>query len=351
MAERSETNPSVRELAILHELERKVLWLASWTIHHANHVRENVDGVKVGGHQASSASLATIMTALYFHALRPQDRVAVKPHASPIYHAIQYLFGRQSRQKLEDFRGYKGAQSYPSRSKDTDDVDFSTGSVGLGVAQTLFSSLVQDYVRAHGWGLRQPEGRMIALVGDAELDEGNIFEAILEGWKQGLRNCWWIIDYNRQSLDAVIREGLWARYEALFQAFGWDVVILKYGSLLQQAFREPGGERLRQWIDKCPNQLYSALVFQCGAAWRRRLLDETGDQGGFKRVVGWRSDAEFARVMTNYAEHDLPSLLDAFLKDYHERPICFISNTIKGFGLPFAGHKGNHAGLMTPAQA
>jgi pyruvate dehydrogenase E1 component len=351
MTEGGKMNPSARELAILHELEKKVLWLASWTIHHANHLRENVDGVKVGGHQASSASLATIMTALYFRVLRPQDRVAVKPHASPIYHAIQYLLDRQTRQKLEDFRGYKGAQSYPSRSKDIDDVDFSTGSVGLGVAQTLFSSLVQDYVRAHGWGLERPEGRMIALVGDAELDEGNIFEAILEGWKQGLRNCWWIIDYNRQSLDAVIREGLWARYEALFQAFGWDVVILKYGSLLQQAFREQGGERLRQWINNCPNQLYSALVFQGGAAWRRRLLDEIGDQGDVTRLIEARSDAELARLMTNLAGHDLPSLIEAFGKVDHERPICFICYTIKGFGLPFAGHKDNHAGLMTPAQA
>jgi pyruvate dehydrogenase E1 component len=350
MAKSTKTKPSANELAILRELENKVLWLASWTIHHANHLRENVDGVKVGGHQASSASLATIMTALYFRALRPQDRVAVKPHASPIYHAIQYLFGRQSRQKLEDFRGYKGAQSYPSRSKDADDVDFSTGSVGLGVAQTLFSSLVQDYVRAHGWGLQRPEGRMIALVGDAELDEGNIFEAILEGWKQGLRNCWWIIDYNRQSLDAVIREGLWARYEALFKAFGWDVVILKYGALLQQAFRESGGERLRQWIDNCPNQLYSALVFQGGAAWRKRLLDEIGDQGDVRRLIEARSDEELARLMTNLAGHDLPSLIEAFGKVDHDRPICFICYTIKGFGLPFAGHKDNHAGLMTPAQ-
>jgi pyruvate dehydrogenase E1 component len=350
MAESTKTKPSADGLAILGELEKKVLWLASWTIHHANHLRENVDGVKVGGHQASSASLATIMTALYFRALRPQDRVAVKPHASPIYHAIQYLLGRQSRQKLEDFRGYKGAQSYPSRSKDADDVDFSTGSVGLGVAQTLFSSLVQDYVRAHGWGLQRPEGRMIALVGDAELDEGNIFEAILEGWKQGLRNCWWIIDYNRQSLDAVIREGLWARYEALFKAFGWDVVILKYGALLQQAFRESGGERLRQWIDNCPNQLYSALVFQGGAAWRKRLLDEIGDQGDVTRLIEARSDEELARLMTNLAGHDLPSLIEAFGKVDHDRPICFICYTIKGFGLPFAGHKDNHAGLMTPAQ-
>src|SRR6266545_4193036 len=320
MAEGAATNPSARELAILRELEKKVLWLASWTIHHANHQRENVDGVKVGGHQASSASLATIMTALYFDVLRPQDRVAVKPHASPIYHAIQYLLGRQSRQKLEDFRGYKGAQSYPSRSKDADDVDFSTGSVGLGVAQTLFSSLVQDYVRAHGWGAQRPEGRMIALVGDAELDEGNIFEAILEGWKQGLRNCWWIIDYNRQSLDAVIREGLWARFEALFQAFGWDVVILKYGALLQQAFREPGGERLRQWIDNCPNQLYSALVFQGGAAWRRRLLDEIGDQGDVTRLIEARSDEELARLMTNLAGLMTPAQAESLRAAMNIRP-------------------------------
>src|SRR6202522_322149 len=200
-------------LDMLSALARKVLWLSSWTIHHANHIRPNVDGLKVGGHQASSASLATIMTALYFAVLRPQDRVAVKPHASPIFHAIQYLLGKQTRERLEAFRGYKGAQSYPSRTKDADDVDFSTGSVGLGVAQTLFASLTQDYVRAH-FPSAKPEGRMISLIGDAELDEGNIFEAMLEGWKQGLRNCWWIIDYNRQSLDAVIREGLWARYEA-----------------------------------------------------------------------------------------------------------------------------------------
>jgi pyruvate dehydrogenase E1 component len=338
------------DLAILAELERKVLWLASWTIHHANHLRENSDGVKVGGHQASSASLATIMTALYFHTLRPADRVAVKPHAAPNFHAIQYLLGRQSREKLENFRGYKGAQSYPSRTKDTDDVDFSTGSVGLGVAQTLFSSLAQDYVRAHGWGLDRPEGRMIALLGDAELDEGNIFEAILEGWKQGLRNCWWVVDYNRQSLDAVVREGLWERYENLFRNFGWDVVVLKYGSLQQAAFAEPGGDVLRQWIDRCPNQLYSALVFQGGAAWRKRLLDEIGDQGPVTRLIERRSDDELARLMNNLGGHDLAAIIEAFDGIDHDRPACFIAYTIKGYGLPFAGHKDNHAGLMTPAQ-
>ncbi|MES1155176.1 MAG: transketolase, partial [Pseudorhodoplanes sp.] len=248
------------------------------------------------------------------------------------------------------FRGYKGAQSYPSRTKDADDVDFSTGSVGLGVAQTLFSSIAQDYVRAHGWGTDRPEGRMIALVGDAELDEGNIFEAILEGWKQGVRNCWWVIDYNRQSLDAVVREGLWERFESLFRGFGWDVVILKYGTLLEDAFREPGGEKLRGFIDNCPNQLYSALVFQGGAAWRKHLLDTIGDQGDVAALIERRSDDELAQLMTNLAGHDLPSLTQAFAAVDHDRPVCFICYTIKGFGLPMAGHKDNHAGLMTPAQ-
>jgi pyruvate dehydrogenase E1 component len=335
---------------ILRELERKVLWLATWMVHNANHLRESTDGLKVGGHQASSASLVTILTALYFHVLRPEDRVAVKPHASPAYHAIQYLLGKQSQERLENFRGYGGAQSYPSRTKDADDVDFSTGSVGLGVAQTLFSSLVQDYVRAHGWGTGRREGRMIALAGDAELDEGNIFEALLEGWKQGLRNCWWVIDYNRQSLDAVIREGLWERYEQLFKDFGWDVVILKHGALQRAAFREPGGETLRTWIDTCPNQLYSALVFQGGAAWRARLTADIGDDGPVTALIASRSDDELARLMSNLGGHDLASLIEAFETIDHDRPVCFICYTVKGFGLPFAGHKDNHAGLMTASQ-
>ncbi len=336
--------------ACLADLTRKVLWLSTWTIHHANHVRPNEDGLKVGGHQASSASLATILSALYFAVLRPEDRVAVKPHASPAFHAIQYLLGNQTKEKLERFRAYKGAQSYPSRTKDVDDVDFSTGSVGLGVAQTLFASLVQDYVHAHGWAKGRREGRMVALIGDAELDEGNIFEALLEGWKQGLRNTWWIIDYNRQSLDAVVREGLYQRFEAIFTAFGWQVVTLKYGSLQQAAFREPGGERLKAWIDACPNPLYSALVFQGGAAWRKRLTDELGDQGPVSALLDRRSDAELAALMGNLAGHDLPSLVDAFQAIDHDRPVVFITYTIKGHGLPLAGHKDNHAGLMTPDQ-
>ena len=335
---------------ILKAIERKLLWLACWTIHNANHLRPKQDALKVGGHQASSASMVSLMTALYFTVLRPEDRVAVKPHAGPVFHAIQYLFGRLPREKLEAFRALGGVQSYPSRTKDVDDVDFSTGSVGLGVAMTAFAALIQDYVQAKPWGSNAPKGRMIALAGDAELDEGNIYECLQEGWKHDLRNVWWIVDYNRQSLDGIVHEGLSERVEAIFRAFGWEVVRLKHGSLQQEAFGEPGGAALRQWIDRCPNSLYSALTFQGGAAWRKRLMDDIGDQGPVSALLARRSDDELQTLMTNLGGHCLDSLTAAFNGIAHDRPVLFIAYTIKGWGTPLAGHKDNHAGLMTAEQ-
>ena len=336
-------------LACLAALERKVLWLSTWMIHNANHLRPSRDGLKVGGHQASSASVATLMTALYLDVMRPQDRVAVKPHAAPVFHALQYLLGRQSRDKLERFRAYGGAQSYPSRTKDGDIVDFSTGSVGLGVGMTLFASLVQDYLRLHRL-TDAPPGRMIALAGDAELDEGNIFEALLEGWKHDVRNLWWIIDYNRQSLDAVVSDRLFGRIDALFEMFGWRVVTLKYGRLLQAAFARPDGDQLREWIDACPNSLYSALVYKGGEGWREHLRRDLNRYPGIRAILDEHDDAELARLMTNLAGHDMGSVLDALHAVTDDQPTCFIAYTIKGYGLPFAGHKDNHAGLMNPQQ-
>ena len=324
----------------LKTLERLLLWLACWTIHNANHLREK-DEVKVGGHQASSASMVSIMTALYGHVLRPEDRVAVKPHASPVFHAMQYLMGLQTQEKLLNFRAHGGAQSYPSRTKDIDDVDFSTGSVGLGVGITAFASMIQDYLGAKTWTASRPSGRMIALVGDAELDEGNVYECLQEGWKHDLRNTWWIIDYNRQSLDGVVRENLWERIEAVFKAFGWEVVTLKYGALQKAAFLEPGGETLRAWIDHCPNQLYAALTYQGGAAWRARLLDDIGDQGEVAALLDRRSDAELSALMNNLGGHCIETLVDAFDAVTHDRPTAFLAYTIKGWATPLAGHKDN----------
>ncbi len=352
MNEMRPIEPELGELESLAAVEQKLLWLASWMIHNANHLRPNRDGLKVGGHQASCASVTSIMTALYFDVLRPHDRVAVKPHAGPVLHAINYLFGRQTVEQMAALRQFGGAQAYPSRTKDGAEIDFSTGSVGLGVALTSFCSLMQDYVRAHGMvDPATPRARHIAIAGDAELDEGNIYEALLEGWKHDVRDVWWVVDYNRQSLDSVMPDRLFGRFEGLFRDMGWRVVTLKYGRRLEAAFSRPGGASLRGWVNECPNSTYSALTFQGGAAWRQAMLADMGKSRTVRSIIDPMSDAELSALMTNLAGHDLGTLTQAFRAASNtDQPTVFLAYTIKGMGLPFAGHKDNHAGMMTIEQ-
>lgn len=338
-------------VAALEALDTRLRWLSAWTIHNANHLRESRDGLKVGGHQASCASITAIMAALYFQVLRPQDRVAVKPHAGPVLHAIHYLLGQQSLEQLQAFRGMGGAQSYPSRTKDRIPVDFSTGSVGLGVAVTAFASLVQDYLVAHGQMAGADTGRMIALMGDAELDEGNIYECLIEGYKHDLRNCWWIVDYNRQSLDSTTADRMFRRFDDIFETCGWRVLTLRHGKRLQAAFAQPGGQALQHWIESCPNADFAALTYQGGAAWRVRLLADMAGDAALAGLLATYDDAALAALMTNLGGHCIETLLEAFEEAASdERPTMFIAYTIKGMGLPFAGHKDNHAGLMNPTQ-
>ena len=340
------------DLKTLKDVEKKISWLSAWMIHNANNIRPSMDGIKVGGHQASSASIISIMVALYFKILNSEDRVAVKPHAAPVFHSIQYLLGNQTLDKLEKFRAFGGAQSYPSRTKDTDDVDYSTGSVGLGGAIIIFGSLIQDYVAQHNFVSKNfRHGKMVALLGDAELDEGNIYEALLEGAKQNVRNCWWVIDYNRQSLDAVVADKLHLKIDELFASMGWRVITLKYGKKLQSLSKIKGGNEILNWIDNCPNDLYSALSYMGSKGWREHLNIDLKNNKDSINIIKSLSDEELNETMSNLAGNDVEAVLEAFIEaDNDDIPTCFIAYTIKGFGLPLAGHKDNHAGLMNNEQ-
>ena len=342
--------PAPETIAVLETIEARLRWLSSWTIHNANHLRDSPDGLKVGGHQASCASITAIMTVLYFHALGRHDKVAVKPHAGPVLHAIHYLLGTQSLDQLQRFRGLGGAQSYPSRTKDMIPVDFSTGSVGLGVAITLFASLTQDYLVAHGGLAPADTGRMIALMGDAELDEGNIYEALIEGYKHDVRNCWWIVDYNRQSLDHTTADRMFRRFDDIFETCGWRVITLKHGRKQREVFARPGGTVIAGWIDYCPNAEYAALTYQGGAAWRLRMNADLAGDAEALALIDAMADDELSALMLNLGGHCIETLLDAFTEADDERPTLFIAYTVKGYGLPFQGHKDNHAGLMNPTQ-
>src|SRR4051794_14377172 len=291
--------PVTTDIEALKILDERLRWLSAWTIHHANHIRTTDDGLKVGGHQASCTSMSAIMAALYFHALGENDRVAVKPHAGPVLHAIHYLLGSQSREQLENFRGFGGAQSYPSRTKDKIPVDFSTGSVGLGVAITLFASLIQDYLSAHGKLDDQDRGRFVALIGDAELDEGNIYEAMIEGAKHDVRNLWWIVDYNRQSLDATSADRMFERFDEIFRSCGWRIVEIRYGKKLQAALGKH--EAVKAWFEKLPNAELSALHYQGGEAWRARIESELGKSAA--PLLKERDDAALANLFTDLGGH------------------------------------------------
>src|ERR1022692_226288 len=281
------------DLAVLEEIQQRVRWLATRIVDAANHDRDTGDGVKVGGHQASSASLVTAMTALYFAYLDAPDRVSVKPHASPVFHAIQYLLGNLDRAYLPTLRAFGGLQSYPSRAEDPDGVDFSTGSVGLGAAAPLFAAATRRYVDAH-FGAR-PRSRYVALLGDAELDEGNIWEAIADPATDGLGDVLWIVDVNRQSLDRVVPGVRIAQWEQQFAAAGWHVVEAKYGLRLKAAYGRPGGHALRDWIDAMPNEHYQSLFGLSPADVRSRFCDG--------------APAEVAAFCADLADDDLASLV------------------------------------------
>jgi pyruvate dehydrogenase E1 component len=340
----------LERLAVLEAVQRRVLWLAMSMVHHANKVRETPSGVKVGGHQASSASMVSIMSALYFEHLRAPDRVSVKPHAAPVLHAINYLLGRLDERYLTELRAFGGLQSYPSRAKDPDPVDFSTGSVGIGATATLWSALAHRYVAGH---FEVPRGgRQVALVGDAELDEGAIWEALVDPMVASLGEVLWIVDVNRQSLDRVVPEIAVGRTAAMFEAAGWQTITVKYGRRLRALFERPGGEALRRRIDAMPNEEYQRLLRGDAAEVRERLPGSGRGSRELRRLLEDLDDTELSRAIRDLAGHDLADLLDAFRRAdaVSDRPAVIFAYTIKAWSLPTEGHPANHSALLSSEQ-
>jgi pyruvate dehydrogenase E1 component len=329
----------------LREIERRVLWLSMAIIHEANLVRPNSSGLKVGGHQASSASMVSIMTSLWFRHLRPQDRVSVKPHASPVLHAINYLLGELDERYLPTLRAFGGLQSYPSRSKDPDPVDYSTGSVGIGATAPIWGALARRYTEATVGG--GGTGRQYSLVGDAELDEGAIWEAILEPAVAELGEVVWVVDLNRQSLDRIVPGIAVSRLQGMFASAGWQVLTVKYGHLLEELFTRPGGSELRSRIDRMPNPEYQRLLRCTPAQLRERL---PGGSGPVAALISALDDQTLAAAVQNLGGHDLAALDRAYASIDDTRPTVIFAYTIKGYGLPTQGHPQNHSALLSAEQ-
>jgi pyruvate dehydrogenase E1 component len=339
------------DTAVLDSIQRRVLWLAIQQIHYANQVRPKSDSLKVGGHQASCASVVTIMTILFFRFMRSEDLVAVKPHASPVFHAIQYLLGNLDVSYLRRLREYGGLQAYPSRRRDPDRVDFTTGSVGLGAVAPNFAALVDSYLRTHNFGSADHHRRFISLVGDAELDEGSVWEAVAEPTMAGVGQLLWIVDLNRQSLDRVI-PGIRVRcWREMFAANGWDVIDAKYGRLLQAAFNQPNGELLRICIDELSNDAYQRLLRLPPGELRQWLPKKSRYSHDLRRLLDRWDDAQLHEIFWNLGGHDIREMESALAKSTgHTRPTVIFAYTLKGWKLPSVGHPQNHSLLLTDEQ-
>ncbi|SFK96556.1 transketolase-like TK C-terminal-containing protein [Amycolatopsis sacchari] len=333
---------------VLRRVEDRVLWLSSAIIHHANRVRPNPSGLKVGGHQASSASMVSIMTALWFNHLRPQDRVSVKPHASPVLHALNHLLGGLDASYLPRLREFGGLQSYPSRTKDPDPADYSTGSVGIGATAPIWGAVSRRYVETAFGGAGT--GRQYSLVGDAELDEGAVWEAVLDPGVAELGEIVWIVDLNRQSLDRIVPNIAADKLQGMFAAAGWQVIRLKYGRLLEDLFTRPGGAELRQRIDAMTNPEYQRLLRCDAPELRRRLPGDGPTSAAIAQLLADLDDTTLVDAIANLGGHDLDALDDAFREIDDSRPTVIFAYTIKGYGLATKGHPQNHSALLTDAQ-
>jgi len=343
-------SPTDSGLDVLQAVESRVLWLATSIVHHANRVRRTPSGVKVGGHQSSSASMVSIMTALWFHHLRAPDRVSVKPHASPVLHAIEYLLGQLDRGWLTTLREFGGLQSYPSRLKDPVPADFSTGSVGIGATATIWSALAHRYVAGH---FDVPRGgRQIALLGDAELDEGAIWEALVDPVVPRLGELLWIVDLNRQSLDRVVPDIAYGRIAGMFEAAGWHTITVKYGRRLEALFERRGGDALRARIDGMTNEEYQRLLRSPADELRERLPGSGRGRRELEQLVAELEDAELVAAARDLGGHDLGLLLDAYAAAdaVTDRPSVIFAYTIKAWRLPTQGHPANHSALLSGAQ-
>lgn len=342
-----EATASTPDPEVLEAVQRRILWLSTSIIHHANKVRETPSGVKVGGHQASSASMVGIMTALWFGHLAAEDRVSVKPHAAPVLHAINYLLGRLDPEYLTELRTYGGLQSYPSRTKDPDPVDFSTGSVGIGATATIWSAIANRYVADHFAAPRA--GRQIALLGDAELDEGAIWEAIVDPMVPTLGELMWVVDLNRQSLDRIVPDIAVGRIQSMFEAAGWQTITVKYGRFLRELFTHKGGDALRRRIDGMPNEEYQRLLRAGTEELRERLPGQGRGRREIERLISGLDEAELRRSIRDLGGHDLEDLSAAFTEAdaATDRPSIVFAYTIKARGLATEGHPANHSALLS----
>ncbi len=370
--------PDPARLAAYQDIRDHVAKGALSMIDWANHKPANAGRKpKVGGHQASSMSSVDLLCALYLHCKRPQDRVAVKPHAAPVLYSLMHLLGVLEPHQMRELRELGGPQPYPTKLKSPRFVDYTTSSEALGVCAAIYDAygaVHQSRALTQQVGAAPVDARYWAHCGDGELTEGQCDESLYDAGRWGLDNIVWVVDLNRQSLDRVMDD--WGRLDAWvrgkFTGQGWEVLELRWGSRAEALFSVRGGDALRSVIEALPDALFHPLLMLDGSAQRQVLLGGTdhndpavvhalqwfarrleatdAQRAGIRRVLDATGDDALRAGLTHLGGHDLAALITTFQRAacVAGRPTVVVAHTLKGYETSAAGHPENH-GMLLPA--
>ncbi len=355
---------------IVDRLARRALALAVKMIDEANNRPDEEEGdPKVGGHPSAVASCTHILSTLRFRVAGPQDTFAVKPHASPMDHAVNFLLGlfrepggrrwlsleesQEAMKRLRQFpfHGEPVFQSYHAESDPDSWGYFPSGSVGIPPAVSLFTALAYRYAADHRFEVPKDVHHW-SVLGDSEMREGSVSEAMPEAAERELPNITWIVDYNRQSLDGTrvpndraLHGTDYERLERIARANGWDAIQVMHGRQRLAAFERKGGALLKDVLehDLTDFELQSLLLKRDGKTTRERLVSKDAKLGDF--LNGW-SDAELQALLEDLGGHDVRELGRAFEQAKGAKaPTLIVAHTVKGWGLKMWAQSGNHSAL------
>ena len=266
-------------------------------------------------------------------------------------HAINYLLGELDEQYLTTLREFGGLQSYPSRSKDPDPVDYSTGSVGIGATAPIWGALARRYVSTPTLRRRRAPAGSTRWSATPSWTRARAGRRSSTRWSAELGEVVWIVDFNRQSLDRVVPNIGAPRLQGMFAAAGWQVLTVKYGRLLHELFARPGGDALRDRIDEMSNPEYQRLL-RCTPGRAARPAARRRARG--RAASASCSPASTTRRCTprsaTWAGTTLPPWATPSRAIDDTRPTVIFAYTVKGYGLPSEGHPQNHSALLTGDQ-
>ncbi len=330
------------------EIERRIKSLIRWNAM-AMVVRANRQSSGIGGHISTFASTATLFEIGFNHFFRartkdhPGDIIYFQGHAAPGVYARAFLEGRISEKHLENFRRELkpggGLSSYPHPHLMPDFWQFPTVSMGLSSIQAIYQARFMRYLEDRGLAPKT-NSKVVAFLGDGELDEPESLGAITLAPREQLDNLIFIINCNMQRLDGPVRGNgkIIQELEAAFRGAGWNAIKVIWGADWDPLLASDHDGLLVKRMEETVDGQYQKYTVSSGDYIRQ---DFFGKYPQLLQMVKHYSDEQLQKLRRG--GHDPQKVYAAYKAAYeHEgAPTVILAKTIKGYGLGEAGEGRN----------